>query len=300
VKWWGERKLRFQHPRLFKGEVCEDLLVLLARRKAQLLEAHDLTTLPSGSSARRSFRLDFENGEVLKSRCFESVGDAKRVEKILGLLNPEHFPRMVRRRGCAMLLQWIEGASVASKDWNSESLRRIGSLHAQIHMIPVSRFLRALSPTLSGWLIRLDHYLSQLHDIGAINDSDVSSAQRIIRSRRPERLSVGIVHKDLCAENIVTSPDGEIWVVDNETLSVDSPDYDLTRTFYRWPMDASQTEAYLQGYSCHRSTTEFLTFKMFWTLAVLAESALFRILRNTEMKDHPLSLLQDLLRRTDM
>jgi aminoglycoside phosphotransferase (APT) family kinase protein len=107
---------------------------------------------------------------------------------------------------------------------------------------------------------------------------------------------VGLVHKDFCRENMVVSPDGVVRVVDNETLAVDCPDYDLTRTWYRWPMDPAQAVAYLAGYRRHRSTETLARHFPFWAVAVLSESALFRLRRGLSAA-LPLGRLRELLDR---
>jgi hypothetical protein len=84
-------------------------------------------------------------------------------------------------------------------------------------------------------------------------------------------------------------------VIDVDTLAVDSPDYDLARTWYRWPMEAGQFSTYLEGYRRVGSTLDFEEYALYWRIAVLVESALFRLVRRTGRSEVPMRRLRELL-----
>jgi hypothetical protein len=83
-------------------------------------------------------------------------------------------------------------------------------------------------------------------------------------------------------------------VVDNETICELWQDYDLARTWYRWPMDTLAFAAFLEGYHLHRAADEFLAHFQFWTISVLLRSAAFR-LRNGVAPELPVQRLESLL-----
>jgi UDP-2,3-diacylglucosamine hydrolase len=87
-------------------------------------------------------------------------------------------------------------------------------------------------------------------------------------------------------------------MVDGETLSIDALDYDLGRTFHRWPMERVQRGAYLAGYSDRRRPASFVRHFPFWTIMVLIDSALFRYRRDTRDAAFPIQRLHDLVADT--
>ena len=79
-------------------------------------------------------------------------------------------------------------------------------------------------------------------------------------------------------------------------MSIAPCDYDLARTWYRWPMTGEQRDAYLAGYRDHRDASAFLVHAPFWHIAALANGALFRHRRRSGAPALPLAALRALLR----
>jgi hypothetical protein len=85
--------------------------------------------------------------------------------------------------------------------------------------------------------------------------------------------------------------------VDTEDLCVYACDHDLAGTWYRWPMVASEWQAYLNGYERQRRARAFLDHIRHWAVVVLVESAAFRVRAGTGAADQPVARLRDLLAR---
>src|SRR5262249_5063544 len=75
---------------------------------------------------------------------------------------------------------------------------------------------------------------------------------------------------------IVRQPSGEVILVDTETLSIQPCDYDLGRTWYRWPMPRASRQSYFSGYRSYRGLDDFLAHFPFWAIAAIVDGALFR------------------------
>jgi hypothetical protein len=97
------------------------------------------------------------------------------------------------------------------------------------------------------------------------------------------------------ADNIIISAGGQVCVVDNEGIAIDSPEYDLARTWYRWPMTANQQEAYAEGYGAHEHVARFAAHFVHWALIVLVESAAYRARLGAATVRAPLERLTCLL-----
>ena len=69
----------------------------------------------------------------------------------------------------------------------------------------------------------------------------------------------------------------DAWIArDAIPFAIDSPEYDLARTWYRWPMTAAQQQAYADGYGAHEHVARFAAHFLHWVLIVLVESAAYR------------------------
>jgi thiamine kinase-like enzyme len=113
--------------------------------------------------------------------------------------------------------------------------------------VPGRRFQRvgSVDPLLTKTLHRLD----ALREADLVTDAERRRLVDQLRAGLPSRSARGPVHGDLCAENLVVTPDGRIVSIDNERVRIDFLDYDLARTFVRWPMSDSLRERFERRYT---------------------------------------------------
>ena len=120
-------------------------------------------------------------------------------------------------------------------------------------------------------------------------------AVALARRSAPATADWGLCHGDFCAENLLVVPALGLHVVDNETICELWQDYDLARTWYRWPMEALAFAAFLDGYREHRQADTFLAHFQFWAICALLRSAAFR-LREGVSAEVPIRRLEALLK----
>jgi thiamine kinase-like enzyme len=63
--------------------------------------------------------------------------------------------------------------------------------------------------------------------------------------------AAGVIHRDLCPENMVRQPSGALCVIDVESAGIGARAYDLARTWYRWPMTPEHRAALFTAYADH-------------------------------------------------
>lgn len=279
-------------------EVCpsEDLIQLIEILELPVVGMMPLTTLPSASK-RACFRLDLADGRTLKGRVVDSDSDGARIENLTSLLDRRHFPKLLGRRGCSLLTEWAEGISLADLDCSLHQLDTCGSLQGSLHTISVPS--EQTRTQVWGNLKRhqgLEKGIQTLEKLRIIEEHECRGLSELARSHAPEVFDVGLIHGDLCAENIVIDGDDHVHVIDNETLTIGAYDYDLARTWYRWPMDGIQLKAYFRGYGQHRSLEPFLAHFPYWTISALVDSALFRLRGDPRKLATPVERLRHLLR----
>ena len=275
----------------------EDLWALVQALGTGLAGITTLTTLPSRSRSRAAFRLDLLDGRVVKGRRLNSVGEAERVERLSRFLDPQCFPKVLARRGGALLTEWAHGTPLGSTADKAALFRRAGSVQATMHCraLPAG-LLRAARVSEAGREARLDRRLDELARFGALPAREARRAWAIALAHVPPRRAVGLVHGDFCAENMVRGVDGRLRIVDNEALSVGACDYDLARTWYRWPMTESQAAAYFDGYAGRRGPDAFVAAFPYWAVMALVDAVVFRVRARTRDARAPLARLAALLR----
>jgi aminoglycoside phosphotransferase (APT) family kinase protein len=195
-----------------------------------------------------------------------------------------------------LLLEWIDGEPLAEETSQPSVARAAGAIHAFLHAMPVPQALQPLpDDVLAATATRLEADVSALAAEGIVTDSESRSALAVARRFAPERCRVGIVHRDLCGRNMIQRSSGELCLVDNETMALGSCEFDLARTWYRWPLPRDAREEYLRAYARTHDTRDFLASFPFWALAVLADSARMRARAPARLLATPLDGLRALL-----
>ena len=281
----------------------EDLVELIKILKLPVTGTTPLTTLPSGSK-RACFKLDLADGRILKARIVDTDADGARIEYLTSLLDRRHFPKLITRRGCVLLTEWANGASLAGLNWPLHLLNTCGSLQGSLHTVsvPVEQTRGEVRSSLKRHG-ELEKRIQTLENSRIIEEHECRNLKELARVHAPEEFDVGLVHGDFCSDNIVVDGHEHVHVIDNETLAIDAYDYDLARTWYRWPMSSIQSKAYFHGYGHHRSLETFLAHFPYWAISALVDSALFRLRCEPRELSTPVERLRNLLKnlrdRTD-
>lgn len=276
-----------------RARLGADLWALVQGLGAPLLSASVLTSLPSPLRSHASFRLRFGDGRILKGRRVETSAQAERMEALVSRLDRRHFPRVIARRGAAVLEEWVEGRRVTSRRPGTRVLRSAGEILGAVHALDVPAGDGVPSPRR-----RLEIVAEQsaaLRAEGAITADALDRVVEVAHAWVPGEATRGVIHRDFCAENLVRSAAGRLRAIDNETVQPGVHDFDLARTWYRWPMTPAEQAAFLGGYRRHRDPAAYLSHAPFWIVAVLVDTALFRIRAGTAEPDKPLRRLSRFL-----
>ncbi|HSQ00562.1 MAG TPA: aminoglycoside phosphotransferase family protein [Candidatus Dormibacteraeota bacterium] len=274
------------------AELGEDLAALV-RAVGRPLSAATPLSRRGALAIATAFRLHFADGTVLKGSRLVAAADAARVAALAADLRPL-VPRVVASGGAALLSEWVDGESLVGVDWPDELLRRCGAAQAQVHV----RAVPADDPSQAAQRSRRQvvQWLDALAESGVLLAGERAALAELAARHAPAACATGISLGDYCADNIVCRASGEPCLIDLETLAIAPSDYDLGRTWYRWPMSAAQRAAYLDGYGAHRDASTFLAHLPFWHIAAMAEGALFRHRERRPDLGVPVAGLRGLLR----
>ncbi len=281
-----------------RAHLGEDLWELAKTFDGSLSSVIPLTTLPSKHGARGSFRLEFDDGTILKGRRFQSEADAERVELLSALLDHRVFPRVLKRRGAGLLIEWVDGRALLSDRMTPVMVKQCGELMGAMHTVELSDDLRdRYGCNAAGWRSRMRTNIDELARRQVLDRGEAHLALRLAEDDAPDDSATGLIHGDFCAENFVSTAQDRLAVVDNETLSIDVYAYDLARTWSRWSMDRQQVAAFYEGYHQYQESTSFREHLLYWATAVLTEAAVFRLRGEMVGAGIPLKRLRALLKK---
>jgi aminoglycoside phosphotransferase (APT) family kinase protein len=217
------------------------------------------------------------------------------MERLLALAG-EGFPRVLGRRGDALLLEWIPGKSLASlAEIPPDVLRRCGERLGALHRLRVAPELGVPVLGVDDLRERLAQHAAALERAGALAPRLARRAVDLAREHAPAQATVGLVHRDFCAENIVLDGFAAPVCIDNASLALGPHDFDLGRTWARWPMARAGRAHFAEGYAKERSLETFLAQLPFWACCALLGSAAKRVRTRTGGEEEPLDRLRRLI-----
>ncbi len=155
-------------------------------------------------------------------------------------------------------------------------LEACGAILGRIHARPPLPSDLVSAPSVEGRRAVAEQQVGQLERLGLVTSGLGPQLRALIAAEAPVTATAGFVHRDFAPGNLVLSPEGRPVAVDNTTLGIDLHDFDLGRTWYRWPMTADEWTAFARGYRRERSPDAFDAHFRFWAVAALVDAALFR------------------------
>lgn len=274
-----------------------DLARLIETIGATLVEATPLSGRGHPHRQWNTCRLRLADGRILKAARLETPEQAETIETLSDRLAHCGLPRVLGRSGCVLLAEWVAGQPLTLAKRTHRIARRCGALQGRVHGEPVPEGRAGrLNDTPERWLRRLAGNLDALAAAHVLERGETRAAAELARRYAPSAWRSGITLGDFCPENIVVRRSGELCVIDNETLSIGPCDYDLGRTWYRWPMARAERTAYLHGYAEHRSPSEHIAHFPYWAIMAIIDGLSFRRRMRPETTSTPVNRLRALLR----
>jgi Phosphotransferase enzyme family len=273
-----------------------DLAGVRAFLGAPIARAAPLSSTRPWDAERAAFLVETSDGRRAKLRRMPSEARARSVAQSVEALADPRFARVLLQRGRLLVDEWIEGRGLDEAGATRERVAEAGALLGRVHATPPPPDALAAEPGAAPQAhddaLRAD--LAFLAGAGLLESAAAAQLGRAASASRPERVEVGLVHGDFCAENLVVDARGQLRVVDNEALGIGPLALDLARTDYRWPMDERDRSAFLGGYARLREPDAGGAHAPFWRIRVLAKSARLRASRGWQRAEVPLAALRAL------
>jgi hypothetical protein len=282
-----------------EGAAPRELLRLVEEIDPRPARVEALAPSDTYRAAPGAFRVTLADGRHLKARTMTGVERAVRVECILRALDHSAFPSVVARRGAILLLEWIDGEDLEELEPRPGWVRAAAAIQAFLHAMPVPPALERPADAIGATTAKLERDVAALVADGTVAAAESAALLALARRSAPDACRTGIVHRDLCARNMIVRPSGEICLVDNETMAVGACEFDLARTWYRWPLSRGEREEYFRAYGRTHDPRPFLAHFAFWALAVLADSACMRAAAGAALRAVPVDRLRAVVAALD-
>ncbi len=258
--------------------VGDDLSELVAANASSpVVSIERVSSLGSASWPRAAYRFLAADGSSLKGCRLESSRAAQRAVERCRHLPDGSFPPVLAHYNAAILFPWIEG-TVLSLPVAPAYLGEIGGIQRSVHAVDVPADWPESAGMYPGLNSR-DEFRSKVAWLTSTGELDADEGQRVVHiaeAHIPLARPVRLVHGDICPENVVLDRHGRPHVVDNDGVDFHAPEFDLARTWYRWPMTREERTVFEDGYGDAAVIASYREHFMHWALVVLVGVIEFR------------------------
>ncbi len=273
-----------------------DLEALVREQTPAVVSVSRISSLWSPSWDRAAFRLRLASGASCKGRRFESQEAADRVAGLSRHLPEGPFPRVLARRGVAQIAEWVDGTVLSAAEITNDLLSRAGEILGSMHAVDLPREGCGEAGALhAGALDALAARVAVLCRAGALSPAEGERTLRLAAEHAPAGVRVGLVHGDLCPENIVLQDGGTLRVIDTDSIALRAREHDLARVWYRWPMTADERAAFEERYPEKDVLASYRQHFLHWAIVVLVGAAQFRLRHSLPGVSAPLQRLRAVL-----
>ncbi len=273
-----------------------DLRTLLHRRGVPVRAIEPVAGIDSPFRRPRTFRVELADGQLLKVVRATGPPRAALVFAISRRLDRTDFAPVLAHEGAGLLMRWIEGRPLPGAGWDTPDVRHAGRVLAALHAIEMPEYAAPGAIPVDLYVDKLGNDLTSLTRRAAIAHEERDAALELAAAYAPDVAIGGVIHRDLCADNLVRQPSGRLCVIDVDSMAIGAFAYDLARTWCRWPMSAAQRAALLDAYVAHGGTAPDWRHFPFWATCAVASSVAQRRIQSPELAFAPLRRLRALLR----
>jgi len=243
------------------------------------VEVHDVGTFRSSSRRRRTLRVVTGDGTSVKVRYYARPTKVRVAAALRVGLADDRLPKILLVSHRVVVEEWIHGVSLQHLPLSEARLAQaadlLGALHATRAVggrkLPLSRRVRPL-------VRRAERHLTRLVAAGAVGNAERHLIERSLDRFAPEQALAGVTHDDFCDENLVEDASGRLFAVDNEHMGIGFLEFDLARTWYRWPMPVEAWARFQDRYSSWCGPVDRQKVR-FWRLAAVLSGAYIRLTR---------------------
>jgi hypothetical protein len=244
----------------------------------------------------RTFMVTTADRTPLKARVCVNTHWAQRAASLAKRLDDPAIAVPLGHVGRVTVEPWVDGAPLCSMPPAAEHVSAAADLLRRIHRfpgingerLPRSRATRGLRSAVRGCV-------ADLTAAGVLHPGDARGVTEIVERGLPVTAAWGLMHGDLCGANLVVRPGGDLVSIDNEHIRRGFLEFDLARTWYRWPLPADAEGEFACRYTGEIAGSAGSTARVRAWRAVAAIRALHMRYRRGAPLDWPLAAMHALL-----
>ena len=223
---------------------------------------------------RITFRVDLADGTTVKVRRVTKAARPTRAAALVRALDDPRLAPPLAMEGRVAVEAWVAGTPLQPTTITTQRVHEAADLLASLHArsdVPGHPFRRtgSVAPVRE----RALRHLAELHTGGVLHAHERQELTARIGRDLPIRATRGVVHGDLCPDNLVVTDDGALVSVDNERVRIDFLDHDLARTWTRWPMTRDHEREFFARYRAHGRDAPPRATEDAWRICTTVKSA---------------------------
>jgi aminoglycoside phosphotransferase (APT) family kinase protein len=268
-------------------ETTREIENALARHGTRPRAIRLVSTLQERKGRRWAYRVDADDGRVVKARLFENDDVARLAFELRNGLE-EAFAPALARYGAVLIEEWIDGVPLNDLDPEARA-GEAGALLGRLHAMPLAAGASVTFAT-HRWRERAESDLVLLETAGRLDSREIAALRAEVGRRDPAEARAVLAHLDFCADNMLVDGRGRLRVIDNELVSVAPAALDLARTFDLWPLPDPAWARFRGGYESTAPSRPKASG--FWRIVTALMSARIFLHRSPERLDAALARLR--------
>jgi aminoglycoside phosphotransferase (APT) family kinase protein len=226
----------------------------------------------------RAFVIVAADGRRLKARVLPTAEMARECTVLAQRLDDPGVVVPLGYAGRVTVDPWVDGTPLSAVALTPENLRASAELLRRVHAcagadgepLPSSEPVAPIRDRTLGWL-------KPLTAAGLLEPAWSLRLATLLEVSLPDVAEWGVTHGDLCASNLLVTPDGGLVSIDNELLRLGFLDFDLARTWYRWELPIWAQDVFEAEYHKHGRPQPPADQQRAWRVAATVDALYWRV-----------------------
>lgn len=227
-------------------------------------------TIEKSEKNRGSFFVQLKQ-EKLKVILLEDDDELKNFLKLVPKIR--YAPKIIFSKDRFVVVKWLEGKSIKGDNIKNNDLMKIAQLQAEIHKKRVNFNKNQVIESIKKGILKNIKYLEEK---SIFNENEIKKIKIILIKNFPKNPKITLIHGDFNIDNLLKTKKG--WFsIDNETVQIGFPGYDLGKPLNNICQNDSQRKIYLESYNKVSQINFYNSNKEFYQILFLIKQTVNRL-----------------------